>query len=409
MHYLPLNALILFLFAALSCQHVPSGIKQETSAPPNTHEQDHKDPIIYPGAYNIKAYLPLLKNKNVGMVVNQTSMVGNTHLVDSLLQLGVNITMIFAPEHGFRGDHSAGEHVKSTTDAKTGIEIYSLYGNKKKPGQEIMSKLDVIVFDIQDVGVRFYTYISTMHYVMEACAEQNVPFIVLDRPNPNGHYVDGPTLKPGFQSFVGMHPVPLVHGMTIGEFAGMINGEKWLKDENKCDLTVIPCAGYNHSSKYRLPVRPSPNLPNMTSVYLYPSIGLFEGTKVSLGRGTPTPFQVLGTPHNKELAHTFVPVSIPGVADKPPFEKEKCYGVMLVNLADSIEKSPGIDLYWLKYFYRTTTDTSTFFNAMFNKLAGNSELKTQIIQQKSDDEIRATWQMDLQNFLVIRKKYLLYP
>lgn len=398
----------MFLFGALSCQHVPLG-ENKTIADTSSEIQSSETRKVYPGAFRVKEYLPLLKNKRVGMVVNQTSTIHQTHLVDSLLQLGVNIEMIFAPEHGFRGDHSAGEHVKSTIDAKTGIDIQSLYGNKKKPSAEIMSKVDIVVFDIQDVGVRFYTYISTMHNVMESCAENNIPFIVLDRPNPNGFYVDGPSLKTAYKSFVGMHPVPLVHGMTIGEFAGMINGEGWLSGNIKCNLTVIPCMGYDHEYLYSLPIRPSPNLPNMSSVYLYPSLGLFEGTRVSLGRGTPYPFQILGTPDNKELSDSFTPVSIPGVADNPPFENQKCFGISLKSVADSISRQPFIDLYWLKYFYQTSTDTAQFFNAMFNKLAGNSELKEQIKAQKSDEEIRESWQVDLQAFRTVRKKYLLYP
>lgn len=398
----------MFLFGALSCQHVPLG-ENKTIADTSSEIQSSETRKVYPGAFRVKEYLPLLKNKRVGMVVNQTSTIHQTHLVDSLLQLGVNIEMIFAPEHGFRGDHSAGEHVKSTIDAKTGIDIQSLYGNKKKPSAEIMSKVDIVVFDIQDVGVRFYTYISTMHNVMESCAENNIPFIVLDRPNPNGFYVDGPSLKTAYKSFVGMHPVPLVHGMTIGEFAGMINGEGWLSGNIKCNLTVIPCMGYDHEYLYSLPIRPSPNLPNMSSVYLYPSLGLFEGTRVSLGRGTPYPFQILGTPDNKELSDSFTPVSIPGVADNPPFENQKCFGISLNSVADSISRQPFIDLYWLKYFYQTSTDTAQFFNAMFNKLAGNSELKEQIKAQKSDEEIRESWQVDLQAFRTVRKKYLLYP
>ncbi len=398
----------MFLFGALSCQHVPLG-ENKTIADTSSEIQSSETRKVYPGAFRVKEYLPLLKNKRVGMVVNQTSTIHQTHLVDSLLQLGVNIEMIFAPEHGFRGDHSAGEHVKTTIDAKTGIDIQSLYGNKKKPSAEIMSKVDIVVFDIQDVGVRFYTYISTMHNVMESCAENNIPFIVLDRPNPNGFYVDGPSLKTAYKSFVGMHPVPLVHGMTTGEFAGMINGEGWLSGNIKCNLTVIPCMGYDHEYLYSLPIRPSPNLPNMSSVYLYPSLGLFEGTRVSLGRGTPYPFQILGTPDNKELSDSFTPVSIPGVADNPPFENQKCFGISLKSVADSISRQPFIDLYWLKYFYQTSTDTAEFFNAMFNKLAGNSELKEQIKAQKSDEEIRESWQVDLQAFRTVRKKYLLYP
>ncbi len=360
------------------------------------------------GAEQIQKYFPLLKNKKVGLVVNQTSLVNQTHLVDTLLQLGIKIEAIFAPEHGFRGDHSAGAHVHNSTDVKTGIPIHSLYGKSRRPDSTLIASLDIIVFDIQDVGVRFYTYISTMHYMMEACAKTKVPFLVLDRPNPNGHYVDGPVLDMKYQSFVGMHPVPLVHGMTVAEFAGMIIGEAWI-GQQKTELIVIKCLNYTHQTEYILPVRPSPNLPNMNSIYLYPSLGLIEGVQVSLGRGTPMPFQWLGTPDNTELTDTFTPRNIPGVAENPPFVNQLCFGKVIpvpdrANASDS-----GINLTYLRYFYVHSKDKSKYFNAMFNKLAGNAVLKEQIIQGLSEAEIRASWADDLEKFKNMRSKYLLYP
>lgn len=404
MHYLKLISCI-FILSGFTCHKTAQTAAHQpllSAAPPDT--------LPVPGAAQIAAYLPLLKGKRVAMVVNQTSLIGQTHLVDSLLQLGIQITTIFAPEHGFRGDHSAGAHVKNDVDAKTGIPITSLYGSNKKPAESIMRNLDVVVFDIQDVGVRFYTYISTMHYVMQPCAQYHVPFVVLDRPNPNGHYCDGPLLKPAFKSFVGMHPVPLVHGMTVGEFAEMIKGENWLETNDILQLTVIKVKNYTHKTLYQLPVRPSPNLPNMASVYLYPSLGLFEGTNVSLGRGTPAPFQQLGRPGNTEFTYSFVPENIPGVADNPKYEGKKCSGVQLGKLADSILQNPEINLHWLQYFYSTNKpENGEYFNAMFNKLAGNDKLKEQIINGMSETEIRQTWQADLEAYRQMRKKYLLYP
>lgn len=360
------------------------------------------------GADQIPRFFPLLRNKKIGLVVNQTSVVNQTHLVDTLLQLGIKIEAIFAPEHGFRGDHSAGAHVKSSTDIKTGIPIHSLYGKSRRPDSTLISSLDLVVFDIQDVGVRFYTYISTMQYMMEACAKTGTPFMVLDRPNPNGHYVDGPVLKMEYKSFVGMHPVPLVHGMTVGEFALMINGEGWVGSQ-KTHLTVIECLNYTHQTEYNLPIRPSPNLPNMKSIYLYPSLGLIEGVDVSLGRGTPLPFQWLGTPYNTELKDTLTPRNIPGVAENPPFVNQLCYGQIIPVPARNHASDSGINLEYLKYFYRHSKNKSAFFNAMFNKLAGNEELKQQIINNVSDKEIRESWNKDLEEFRKTRTKYLLYP
>ncbi|MCD6365908.1 MAG: DUF1343 domain-containing protein, partial [Bacteroidales bacterium] len=278
---------------------------------------------ILPGAYNTTQYLPLLKNKKVVVVANQTSIIGHTHLVDTLLKLNVDILRIFSPEHGFRGVASAGEKIDNSIDSKTGLPVISLYGNHKKPTAENLDSADIVIFDIQDVGVRFYTYISTLQYVMESCAENNIPLLLLDRPNPNGFYVDGPVLKSGYKSFIGMQPVPVVYGMTIGEYAEMLNGEHWLENGDSCNLTIIKCQNYTHDSLYQLPVAPSPNLPNMKAVYLYPSLGFFEGTVISVGRGTKYPFQVIGAPFLPKYKFFFVPKSC-AASLKPKFMGKKC-------------------------------------------------------------------------------------
>ncbi|MBT8326989.1 MAG: DUF1343 domain-containing protein, partial [Bacteroidia bacterium] len=262
----------------------------------NSQQIADAEPAIILGSEQVMEYLPVLHGKRVGLVVNQTSTIGETHLVDSLIKLGVNIKKVFAPEHGFRGNHSAGAIIKNGVDVKSGLPVVSLYGSNKKPTAEMLKDIDVVLFDIQDVGVRFYTYISTMHYVMEACGELDKKVVVLDRPNPNGFYIDGPILEKEFSSFIGMHEIPIVHGLTVGELALMLNGEKWLKNGVQCDLKVVSCKNYNHNRMYELPIKPSPNLPNMNSVYLYPYLGLFEGTNVSIGRGTETPFQIVGRP-----------------------------------------------------------------------------------------------------------------
>jgi uncharacterized protein YbbC (DUF1343 family) len=345
-------------------------------------------------------------------MVNQTSTIGQTHLVDTLVSVGVDIAKIFAPEHGFRGDHSAGAHVKNSKDSKTGLPIVSLYGNQKKPSAEMLKGVDMVIFDIQDVGVRFYTYISSMHYLMEACAENNIDFMVLDRPNPNGHYIDGPTLKAEYKSFIGMHEVPLVHGMTTGEFAQMINGQGWLNGGLKAKLKVITCLNYNHKTLYELPIRPSPNLPNMASVYLYPSLGLFEGTNVSVGRGTDFPFQVLGRPGQKDTQFEFTPRSIPGVADDPKYVNQQCRGIMLKEFGTTyLLTSRQIYLEWLFLFYNSNDnpENGTFFKSFFTKLAGNTDLQKQIESGTSIQDIRATWQPDIVKFTEMRKPYLLYP
>ncbi|MBL4657246.1 MAG: DUF1343 domain-containing protein [Flavobacteriales bacterium] len=361
------------------------------------------------GAERMDLYLYILKGKSIAVVANQTSMVGNVHLVDTLLSLGVNIVKVFSPEHGFRGSADAGEKVKNYKDKKTGLPIVSLYGNNHKPSSENMAGVDIVIFDIQDVGVRFYTYISTMHYVMEACAENNIKFLVLDRPNPNGFYVAGPVREEEYKSFVGMHPVPLVHGMTMAEYAKMINGRGWLKNKVKCDLIHILCEGYDHSSFYELPIRPSPNLPNMKSVYLYPSLGLFEGTFISVGRGTDFPFQALGHPDMEHANFKFKPKSTEG-AKNPPFKGKECMGHDLRKFNDMILLNyKGLYLYWLTGAYKDSPDKENFFNHYFNTLAGNSSLRQQIIDGIDEDEIAKTWNNDLLEFKKIRRGYLLYP
>lgn len=356
------------------------------------------------GAEQMSRYLPLLQGKRVAMVVNQTSVIGKSHEVDSLLARGVQIKLIYAPEHGFRGDADAGAHISNATDTRTGLPIFSLYGKNKKPSAEQLKDIDVVVFDIQDVGARFYTYISTMHYVMEACAELNKQVLVLDRPNPNGYYVDGPVLDMKKKSFVGMHPIPVVHGLTVGELAQMINGEKWLEGGRSCQLTVIPVSGYTHKTPYSLPVKPSPNLPNDLAIQLYPSICLFEGTPVSVGRGTEWPFQVLGSPYYTRKNFSFTPRPMPG-ATNPPHLGKVCYGRKL-----SEQDIPGnFSLAFVIDFYRNSTNQDKFFTPFFSTLAGTDELQKQIVAGKSEAEIRASWQPALQHYKELRRKYLLYP
>lgn len=360
------------------------------------------------GAQRTEAYLSLLKGKRVAVVANHTSMIGNTHLVDSLLSLSVQVVKVFSPEHGFRGVADAGEHVTTGIDQKTGLPIISLYGKNKKPTDEQLADVDVILFDIQDVGARFYTYISTMTYVMEAAAKLGKKVIILDRPNPNGHYVDGPVLEEKFKSFVGLHPVPVVHGMTVGEYAYMINEEKWLEGGKKCDLTVIECKDYDHSTLYQLPINPSPNLPTMAAVYLYPSLCFFEGTVISVGRGTDKPFQVVGHPKLKDAPYKFTPQSRTG-AKNPKYIGQLCYGYDLTNFGnDFIRDSGTIYLFWLIDLYNRYHNKTEFFNSYFDKLAGTDHLKKQIIAGSTEEEIRKSWKTDIEQFKIIRKKYLLY-
>ncbi len=365
---------------------------------------------VLTAAEQTSKYLPLLKNKRIALVVNQTSCIKNTHLVDSLLHLGIKIKCLFAPEHGFRGNASAGTTVQNGRDEKTNIKIISLYGNHKKPTTSDLDSIEAIVFDIQDVGVRFYTYISTMHYVMEAAAEQNIPVIVLDRPNPNGHYIDGPMLDTVYRSFVGMHKIPLVHGCTVGEIAQMINGEAWLKNGIKCDLKVITCLNYTHKTPYILPIKPSPNLQTQSSIYLYPSLGLFEGTSISMGQGTTTPYQCFGSPAFDWGNYNFTPISIKGVSEKPKCLGIPCVGFNMTWYGDQRAYAESeINLNYLVLSYRLSKNKADFFNDFIDKLAGTNSLRKQIIAGKTVSEIRQSWQIGLDSYKIMRNKYLLYP
>jgi len=361
------------------------------------------------GAERMELILPLLEDKRVGLVVNQTSILesNNTHLLDALLSHKVDVRRVYAPEHGFRGTADAGEEVKDSRDQRTGIPIISIYGKNKKPTAAQLANIDVIIFDIQDVGTRFYTYISTMHYIMEACAENNKELIVLDRPNPND-FVDGPMLRDGFESFVGMHRIPLLHGVTVGELARMINGEKWLKSTpDTCRLTVIPMEGWKHGDPYWLPVKPSPNLPNDQSIRLYPSLCLFEGTNISVGRGTYFPFQVIGYPDKTFGSFTFTPVPLPGFDMNPLHKDKECYGVDLREFPFE----GGFSLGFLLDFYKKAgKNQATFFTRAqwFDLLAGSKELRLQLIKNTPEKEIRASWQPELNKYKEMRKKYLLY-
>ena len=376
----------------------------------NADTQDEIQNTVIVGADRIALYYPMLEGKKVALVVNQTSMVGHIHLVDTLIQMGVKVIQIFAPEHGFRGTADAGASIKDGIDKKTGISIISLYGENKKPKREQLEGIDIVVFDIQDVGTRFYTYISTMSLVMEACAEMAVPLVVLDRPNPNGHYIDGPVLEEGFESFVGMHKVPVVYGMTIGEYAKMVNGEGWLKDRLSCSLTVIPCKNYDHNTYYNLPIPPSPNLPNIKSILLYPSLCFFEGTSISVGRGTKKQFQVIGHPSFQDEGFSFTPVSSPG-AKYPKHENQTCYGKDLSILTKgSLFDKKQLDLSYLLEAYENFEGDS-FFNGnnFFDKLAGTDRLKEQVKRGRTEEEIRTSWKNDIERFKIVRSKYLIYP
>ncbi len=369
------------------------------------------------GADNSEAYLSILKDKKIGIVTNQTGVVTNieygrtifdykktqTHIVDFLLENNIAIQKIFAPEHGFRGTADAGENIVDGKDSKTGLPIISLYGDNKKPKLQQLSGIDIMVFDLQDVGARFYTYISSLHYIMEACAENNIPLLLLDRPNPNGSIVDGPILEPQFGSFVGMHPIPLLHGMTIGEYAKMINGEKWLKNGIQCNLTVIPCIYYNRKMDYSLPVKPSPNLPNDQAVNLYASLCLFEGTNVSVGRGTEKQFQIYGSPYLPKNGFSFMPKPNLG-AQNPPYNGIECFGEDL----SSVTKVTQLELKWIIKAYHITTDKSKFFNPFFTKLAGTKKLQQQLENETSETDIRESWKKGLVAFMEMRSKYLLY-
>ena len=388
---------ILLFLSFFSCQSA-----QKT---PQTNAPEKKMTTILPGAYSLDAYLPLLQNKRVALVGNQTSKINGIHLVDTLLRRGVQIVKVFAPEHGFRGQASAGEQVADSKDKKTGLPIISLYGKHKKPTPEDLADVDVILFDIQDVGVRFYTYLSTLHYIMEASAEQDKTVIVLDRPNPNSDYIDGPVMEDENKSFVGLHPVPIVYAMTIGEYAKMINGEHWLKNNVQADLQVIKIQNYKHGDVYHLPVKPSPNLPNYQAVRLYPSLCLFEGTNISVGRGTDFPFQVFGSPVLSPDTYPFAFTPQPNAGSKwPKHQAKKCFGKDLRKINPPSE----IYLKWLMETYQQYPDKKKFFNNFFVKLAGTEQLQKDIANGLSLAQIKAKWQSKIDQFKKIRQKYLLY-
>ncbi len=358
------------------------------------------------GAENSAAYISFLKNKKVGLVVNHTSNIGKTHLVDFLISKKINVKRIFAPEHGFRGEISAGDLIKNSKDPKTGVNIVSIYGSTKKPSKEMLKDIDIVVFDIQDVGVRFYTFISTLYYVMQVCAEQNKTLLILDRPNPNGHYTAGPVLDLKFQSFVGMNPIPVVHGLTVAELAQMNNGENWLGNGLKCNLKIIKCSNYTHNTPYELPIKPSPNLPNATSIGLYPSLCLLEPTIISVGRGTDLQFQVLGGPNKNFGKFSFTPVDKPG-AINPVNEGKECFGM---DLSNENGLNHRFSLSYFIEFYRMHGAGDSFFSnkAFFNKLIGNDWVIKDIENNLTEEEIESKWQTGLDEFRIKRKKYLIY-
>jgi uncharacterized protein YbbC (DUF1343 family) len=373
----------------------------------SNHLTESTRPVVT-GAERTDIYLPELVGKRIALLANHTSMIGDTHLVDSLLAHGIVLKKVFSPEHGFRGEAEDGAVIESGIDGRTGVKIVSVYGETKKPSQEDLQDIDLLIFDIQEVGARFYTFISSMSLAMEACAENDIPFMVLDRPNPNGFYVDGPVLESGYTSFVGMHPVPVVHGMTVAEYAQMVNGEGWLKNGIRCELIIVPMLSYDHQTLYDLPVRPSPNLPNMVSVYLYPSLCFFEGTIISVGRGTKKPFTIIGHPEYASGNIEFTPVSISGASLNPPHKDKVCKGFDLSYLVDSILVNKQISLQPLIDAWNYFKEDKAFFNNYFNRLAGNATLKAQIEAGLSEQEIRKSWQDDLEAFKAIREKYLLY-
>lgn len=403
------STVFLWFLIVSSCGNTEKQPKNNTVSQNNPIETPQNKPIIV-GANSIDEYIGMLQGKKVGVVANLTSVIfkknGHTHIVDSLLALDIDIKKVFAPEHGFRGQADAGEKVKDGLDTKTGLPLISLYGKNRKPSSALLKDVDVVLFDIQDVGVRFYTYIATLQLVMEACAENNIPVLVLDRPNPNAHYVDGPTMEKEHTGFLGMTTIPLVYGMTIGEYAKMINKEGWLADNAKADLTVIPLKNYSHDLEYSLPIRPSPNLPNDTAINLYPSLGLFEGTNINAGRGTEFQFQRYGASFLDSTQYHFKYRPKPNFGSKSPKENDKvCYGADL----SEIPRMKEVSLRWIIDAYTNSTDKSKFFNTSgFTKHAGTEKLQQQIEGGMSEAEIKATWQSDLGNFKNIRKKYLLY-
>lgn len=362
------------------------------------------------GIEQTEAYLPILKGKRVAVLANQTSVLNKVHLLDTLLAQNINVVKIFSPEHGFRGEAEAGKYIDNSIDTKTGLPIISLYGANKKPLRTEFDNVDIVVFDIQDVGARFYTYISTMHNMMEVCADFNIPLLILDRPNPHGFYVDGPILDSMQRSFVGMHPVPIVHGMTLAEYALMIKGEKWLSHKKSPPLEVIKMKNYTHDTEYKIEIPPSPNLRSMAAIYAYPSLCLFEGTPVSVARGTLRPFEQYGFPHCPVGQDTFTPRSIEGLSVKPMYNDQVCTGFDISEEAEAyVKKNKQLNLSYVIGMYKAYPEKDKFFKDFFNRLAGTSKLKEQIQSGMTEDEIRATWQSDLDAYKTIRAKYLLYP
>ena len=405
------STFLFFLLGILSCGNTRKEIKTDSSEKDSLKVViDSSENEIITGANRMEFILPKLKNKLVGVVGNQTSVIKTekgtyTHLVDSLISLDIQLKKVFAPEHGFRGTADAGEVVNDGIDTKTGLPVVSLYGDHKKPSTAALKDIDVLIFDIQDVGARFYTYISSLHYIMEACAEQGIPLMILDRPNPNGSYIDGPILEKEHKSFVGMHPVPVVHGMTIAEYARMINGEKWLNNGVQCELQIVELKNYDHSKSYSLPVKPSPNLPNDLAIQLYPSLCFFEGTNVNAGRGTKKQFQVFGSPFldQQYFDYSYTPVSRDG-AKYPKHENKKCFGRDLTD-QENIGK---INLDWLIEAYQHTSGKEEFFNSFFTKLAGTEKLQQQIEKGMTSEEIRKSWSSGLEDFQKKRNNYKIY-
>lgn len=377
-----------------------------------------KSQKILTGAEQTELYVPYLKGKRVGMVVNQTSVIGAATTVDSLLKLGVKIVKIFGPEHGFRGNASNGTHVDDEIDTKTGIKVISLYGKHSTPTKAELADVDVMIFDIQDVGVRFYTYINTLQHVMEACAANKKEVLILDRPNPNGFYIDGPILDPKFKSGIGLKPIPAVHGLTVGEYALMLNGQNWLDNKLKCKIKIIKVANYTHDTPYELPVNPSPNLNTPQSILLYPTTCLFEGTYLNYGRGTQFPFTIVGAPALKgKYEFSFTPVSLKGMSESPLFMNQVCYGLDLRDYDTSLfRKTKQLNLSWIIELYKASPNKEDFFNSSLSKemgtierLIGVADFRKQIIDGKSEQEIRASWEPGLSQYKKMRKKYLLYP
>lgn len=412
--------ILLSVVVFASCGSGTQGNVNKITSKTSTIAEETTNPNgnIITGADQTEKYIHLLKGKRVGVLVNQTSIIGKQTLVDSLISRGIKIQRIFGPEHGFRGDASAGVTVENGIDVKTGIQAISLYGKHDRPSNEELSDIDIMLFDVQDVGVRFYTYMNTLQFIMEACAENNKPVLILDRPNPNGFYIDGPILDPKYKSGIGIQPIPIVHGLTLGEYAKMLNGEGWLKDKVKADITVIPVANYNHDMRYVLPIKPSPNLNTEQSILLYPSTCLFEGIYLNHGRGTQYPFTMIGSPALKGIYNfSFTPKSIKGMSETPLFQDQVCYGLDLRDYDTNIfRKTKQINLQWVIELYKAYPKKEDFFNYKLSKEVGNFDFRTgdakvreMIIAGKSEKEIRATWEPGLSKYKEMRKKYLLYP